>query len=206
MIGQKILRFDNSLDNSLLFFEKIFNIKVKGYSKKSIVEILNLMPDGKRKILINKDIIFLDINNAKKKPVDFKKKGYKYQASNKDGTLLAIDYTLKGLAKKLNICTSTVQNLLKNETKEKNFRGRPSKDFIIEKILMSDKERIENKTKQPKHLYEVFLKGKSIGKFYGQKETANKIGVGLNTLARYLRGEIKNKNGYTVKRISDKCS
>lgn len=206
MIGQKILQFDDSLDNSLFHFEKLFNVKIKGYPKDSTVEIMNLNPDGKRKVSINGDILLLDMNNIKKRAYDYKKKGYKYQASDINGNLLATDYTLKGLAKKLNISTCTVQKLIKNKTITKNYRGRPSKKFIIKKILMSDEERINNKTAQPKHLYEVFLKGKSVGKFYGQKETANKIGVGLNTLARYLRGEIKNKNGYTVKRVFDKCS
>lgn len=204
MIGQKISKFDNSIDNSLLFFEKLFNVKIKGYPKNSTVEIMNLMSDGKRRILINNDVIFLEIDKpSKTKPFDFKKKSYKYQAFDFNGNVLANDYTIKGLSKKLKISDSTVLNILKNKPKKEYITGRPSKKIIIKKILMSNQERIKNKTSQNKQKksYEVFKNKKSLGVFKGQALTAKKIGVTVNTLARYLRGEIKNSNGYTVKRV-----
>lgn len=207
-IADKIIKFDNMLDNSLQSFEELFQIKVDSVQeKRDIVEILEPCFGSLRKILINNNPYLVDleptVDGRSKADLFFGgRKFYKYIANNTKGEVLAEAYSIDEMALKLNTCKATILNIMKRKNEiVDNTGGRQRKDILIKRIELDKKEDRKLVTKNKKrNIYTISKDGKIVAEFTGLTETANFLNVSKASIALYSQGIVKNKKGFKVEK------
>lgn len=212
-IADKIQQFDNMMPANLKQFEELFELKVESsYKDDDLVEILEPVLGGFRRVLINDKPELIDLNpridgRSKADVYAGGRKFYKYTATNLEGTLIAEAYSVSEIAQKVGVSKETILNIIKrkNEIPE-NTGGRKRLNLLIKREELENKKDRKLVIKNKKRFYFIIMKdGKEIAKFKGAKKAGEFIKVSEASIINYASGKYKNKDGYKVikKEIED---
>lgn len=203
-IADKIIKFDNIFPANVQQFEDIFDIKIsEKYKKNELVEILEPITGGLRKVLIGNDVLHIDLNptidgSSQDSLLSMKRKLYRYILRNEKGNIIAEGYSAKEIADSINVTSQTIRNIISRGDGYKQKKiGRKGSNFTVERIKLTDKEISTPKKAKKRFVYEVYVKGEKIGVFNGVEDAAVALGLSKGAVSSYLnRGN--NKKGIKI--------
>lgn len=204
-IADKIKKFDQTIPANVKQLEELFRIKLDdSHNPSNLVEILEPIQGGRRKILVNEVEYIVDLNpvvdNASQESLYSNGRNfYKYTARCPKGKVIAEAYSLSEISKELNITVPTTINIMRRGNSAPKKTGRPRNEITIERKSLYGKEDRRLVTKNTKRFYFIITKdGEQIGRFKGASEAAKFLKVSDATIINYSQGKTKNKDGYKV--------